>query len=241
MQKIDLKKALIGSISLVVGIASILLMLVPLVQFPYGSLVINGFSSLEFEFPLGIYVDLDWYVILVGTLSIIQIVISAVAILLPILYLCLPKNDTLKSAVLAFDILCFIFSIIYMLEGIIFDVLLEFWDYEGAYTLAYINLIVMAIINVVLIILDFVMKNKEKNDLLQQNDYVNQMLVCEPNSMGMVMQNVKQPQAINYASKLIEAQNLYKVLKDFKMLLDENIITKEEYDYKKGQMLENIK
>ena len=124
MQKIDLKKALVGSISLVIGIASILLMLVPLVQFPYGSLI-NGFSSLEFELPLGIYVDLDWYVIMVGTLSIIQIVISAIAILLPILYLCLPKNHTLKNAVLAFDILCSIFSIVYMVDGILFKVVLE--------------------------------------------------------------------------------------------------------------------
>lgn len=240
MQKIDLKKALVGSISLVIGIASILLMLVPLVQFPYGVLI-NGFSSLEFELPLGIYVDLDWYVIMVGTLSIIQIVISAIAILLPILYLCLPKNHTLKNAVLAFDILCSIFSIVYMVEGIIFKVLLEYWEYESAYTLAYINLIVMAIINVVLIIVDFVMKNKKKNELSLQNDYVNQMFVCEFNNKEMVMHNFKQTQAINYESKLTEAQNLYKVLKDFKMLLDENIITKEEYDYKKGQMLENIK
>lgn len=240
MQKIDLKKALVGSISLVIGIASILLMLVPLVQFPYGVLI-NGFSSLEFELPLGIYVDLDWYVIMVGTLSIIQIVISAIAILLPILYLCLPKNHTLKNAVLAFDILCSIFSIVYMVEGIIFKVLLEYWEYESAYTLAYINLIVMAIINVVLIIVDFVMKNKKKNELPLQSDYVNQMFVCEYNNKEMVMHNFKQAQTINYESKLIEAQNLYKVLKDFKMLLDENIITKEEYDYKKGQMLENIK
>lgn len=240
MQKIDLKKALVGSISLVIGIASILLMLVPLVQFPYGVLI-NGFSSLEFELPLGIYVDLDWYVIMVGTLSIIQIVISAIAILLPILYLCLPKNHTLKNAVLAFDILCSIFSIVYMVEGIIFKVLLEYWEYESAYTLAYINLIVMAIINVVLIIVDFVMKNKKKNELSLQNDYANQMFVCEFNNKEMVMHNFKQTQAINYESKLIEAQNLYQVLKDFKMLLDENIITKEEYDYKKGQMLENIK
>lgn len=240
MQKIDLKKALVGSISLVIGIASILLMLVPLVQFPYGVLI-NGFSSLEFELPLGIYVNLDWYVIMVGTLSIIQIVISAIAILLPILYLCLPKNHTLKNAVLAFDILCSIFSIVYMVEGIIFKVLLEYWEYESAYTLAYINLIVMAIINVVLIIVDFVMKNKKKNELPLQSDYVNQMFACESNNKEMVMQKFKQAQAINYESKLIEAQNLYKVLKDFKMLLDENIITKEEYDYKKGQMLENIK
>ena len=217
----------INGIAIFAAVFMLISLLFPLMSYKvnvfgydYGSVSENAYHFLRFY---SVIVDKYWIIALVGSFTIIIITFS---VLLIILNICSIFKFTDKKILPFITIaVCFLFEIVYMLAGAIIVS-----KYKGNYTtVSFIGLIVMFFIALVYIILVLVLKNIEKKqkrteDILSDNNF---------NKEELFVDNYNIDNNESNDDRVIELLNKYK------SLLDNGVITQEEFNEKKQTLLKN--
>lgn len=217
----------INGIAIFAGVFVLISLLFPLVSYKvnvfgynYGSVSENAYQFLRFY---SVIVNKDWIIALVGSFTIFILTFS---VLLIILNICSIFKFTDKKILPFITIaVCFLFEIVYMLAGVIIVS-----KYKGNYTTtSFIGLIVMFFIALVYIILVLVLKNIEKKqkrteDILSDNNL---------NKKELFVDNY------NVDNNESNDDRVIKLLNKYKSLLDNGVITQEEFNEKKQTLLKN--
>ncbi len=217
----------INGIAIFAGVFVLISLLFPLVSYKvnvfgynYGSVSENAYQFLRFY---SVIVNKDWIIALIGSFTIMIITFS---VLLIILNICSIFKFTDKKILSFITIaVCFLFEIVYMLAGVIIVS-----KYKSNYTTtSFIGLIVMFFIALVYIILVLVLKNIEKKqkrteDILSDNNL---------NKKELFVDNY------NVDNNESNDERVIALLNKYKSLLDNGVITQEEFNEKKQTLLKN--
>lgn len=191
----------------------------------------TGFSMLDFESQLITY-DYEFGAVLLGLMSLTMLLASLAAMGLSVF------NFILKDHKIMFDIIVLIITgviaVTYMFMGIIYvAVFVESYGtslYAKVTTACYVPLILDLLIFGGYIAADKVFATIIKND--QERAQV------APVQATPVQQVVATTAPVQPIEKVENKQDNIELLKKYKELLDDEIITKEEFDAKKKQLLD---
>lgn len=233
----NVKKTLLLTISLVMALFIILSLCINVIQptmklnieeirynrYANGvdlDIIDNGMMLLSFRPQISYSLETwNWLPIILGTISLVILLCGIASIIFSILLFIKFESEKMFSNTII--IIAFITSVLYFVEGIIYLKFLQtFESYSHMYTtLAYIPLIVQLVLFFIYILC--------KKLIPSSLEYVTTQVQNRSNEKNMLENNAKNN---NTLFQLI-------VLEQCKKLLDSGVITQEEFDSKKKELL----
>lgn len=206
----------------------------------------NGFNLLDLKSDFAWW-PFEWKSVILGIFCLLIFVVSIVALVWSVfeLYFILSgkfkKLTQKKSNWIA--LVCWVFSLVYFLCGyisslqLVSELKLE-WYYDETLnaleavkveTFAYIPLIIMSVLLIVYIIMFFIKTKEEKNISVSQDQ---------------IEKNIKEEKKIE--KEILQPKNMslgdsIETLREYKKLLEEEVISQEEFDVIKASLLNKIK
>lgn len=223
MQKKKIKEYILGGIVIIIALLTLIGMAFNLTQAEdYKDIEkiplsadwhASGFSMLKFESDLIPSGDFEWGNAVLGVLNLLHLLSCIIAIGLVIASFIVAKDKKKLFNIIAI-VISVAFSVLYMIEGIVFTTICgDEWQYEFK-TIAFVPLILVAVFVAIYFIVD-------------------KMYVVDGAEGGKEVQSSEQ--ASEPAAKKVDVVQL----KQLKELLDMGAITQEEYDSKKKDILNN--
>lgn len=224
-----IKRLLVGIVVFALGLMTLLTLSIPLLKVDYPILSVmsiyeSGFTLLDLESTVGIDNEMA---IACGVFSLVQLLLSIAAMIFAVVCIFMFNKSTTKKIMRGFAISCFVFIVFYMAWGFAFIGIYRYW-HSPVYTRAYIGFIVGAILFTAYIIC-----TKKLKDDTSQNKKTAKTSDVDSEVTNTATNNAakQHPNNITQASIIAEA------LKQYKELLDCGIITQEEFDKKKREIL----
>lgn len=254
-----IKRLIVGGIVFALGLMTLLTLCIPLLKVsdplidkiitqrlldikPYES----GFTLLDFESSVGMDEEMA---IICGIFSLLQLLLSIATMILAVLCIFVFDKALMKKILRSFAISCIVFIGLYMVWGIVFGGLYKYlhifndgswglysttgsgWTavlYETeTFTLAYIGFIIGALLFISYIVCSLVLKDDigQKEKCGKTNNVVIEATKTESAAQNRQFNN------------LTQANNIAEALKQYKDLLDSGVITQEEFNRKKQEIL----
>lgn len=173
----------------------------------------NGFVWMSFESNIAYGSDWESFAVLLGTISIFQLIFGIVATVMVIINFCTGKPTRKNKGII---IVGFISMLLYAIEGIVYNkVYCNIMNYKSEYfaTVAYIPLVIGLVLVAGLSLLEKFIKETQ--------------VTCSDVAISKSVPNIVQS----------NESDTIKNLAQYKELLDKGIITQEEFDLKKKQLL----
>lgn len=223
------KRLIVGLLAFAVGLMTLLCLAIPLIRMPpeyseglASSLTCEtGFSLMDFNLnrlfasvAAEEYLDDGGIVAAGGALSIIQLLLSIATMIIACLTVFFTKNKVRRGLNIGLTVGCLIFNLVYMIIGIVAVKMFEF--YYPLETLAYLGFIFTALLFIAFIVCEAVLK---EHAISVQNK------VLAPVAATAVH------------TENLSAKEAAEALKQYKELLDDGIITQQEFDKKKAEIL----
>lgn len=267
MKDLTLRKLVICCIAFAMGLVTLCGLAAALASWSYyeygmSTFADTGFSVMGFRTFFIEDGGFEWATTLMGVFAILQLVVAVAALVLSVLALFVFKGKTAYSICKSFVVTCFCFLIWYMIEGIVYSSIAGGY-YIGLTTLAYVPLI----FGVLLFVAYFVcvkmlpekpLRKQEGADgagqaapfgaqqqyaaPAQQYGAPAQQYGAQPQQYGMPAQPQSavpaQPAPAPSVSTVgAEMAECAKLLVKYKELLDQGVITQEEFDTLKAELL----
>ena len=228
MDRFTIKRLIVGILACAVGLMTLLTLAIPFTRVSDLNLAESGFSLLDFSFDDIKGAD-DWMGSVIGVLSLFQLLISLTTMVLSALSIFFFNENLRKRLLLGFTITCLAFTFLYMIIGIVavsvYDTYyLGYSVYFDTSTLAYLGFIFTLLLFVAFIVCDIVIKERSEGSAAP---------AVRP------LRSATQPVALSPEEIRSEhLKNVTDTLKQLKELLDAGILTQEEFDKKKKEVLD---
>lgn len=184
----------------------------------------SGFSFMGFSSFLLEDGNWDWAIILLGMFSIMFLLVGIAGIMLSVLHMFnIIKTSKSITNFVIIEIVC---MFLYMVFGIVITAIANsvstyYFDYESGFkTVAFVPLIIGTIFTVAYFIAP---------------QAINKFMIASTNDN---LQKTQTPNKIHNTNTKIANIDITVELKKYKELLDSDIITKEDFDKKKAQLLD---
>lgn len=266
MKDLTLRKLVICCIAFAMGLVTLCGLAAALVSQNYygiSTVADTGFSVMGFRTFFIEDGGFEWATTLMGVFAILQLVVAVAALVLSVLALFVFKGKTAYSICKSFIITCFCFLCWYMIEGIVYSSIAGGY-YIGLTTLAYVPLIFGVLLFVayfvcVKMLPEKPLRKQEGADSAgqaapygAQQQYAApaqpqygapaQQYGAQPQQYGMPAQPQSavpaQPApALSVSTVGAEMAECAKLLVKYKELLDQGVITQEEFDTLKAELL----
>lgn len=267
MKDLTLRKLVICCIAFAMGLVTLCGLAAALVSQNYydiSTVADTGFSVMGFRTFFIEDGGFEWATTLMGVFAILQLVVAVAALVLSVLALFVFKGKTAYSICKSFIITCFCFLIWYMIEGIVYSSIAGGY-YIGLTTLAYVPLIFGVLLFVayfvcVKMLPEKPLRKQEGADGAgqaapygaqqqyaapaqpQQYGAPAQQYGAQPQQYGMPAQPqsaapVQSAPAPSVSTVGAEMAECAKLLVKYKELLDQGVITQEEFDTLKAELL----
>ena len=251
--KFTKNRLIYGCIIFALALMTLLTLCIPLWSCPDVKLSESGFTLLDYKSDS---LDMaDEFVGILATWFLLQLIFSVVAMVFSVLSVFFFEDKTVNKLFLGFAVTCLIFSLLYMLLGIIanrveyrylyvgwdsnnnsfyFGMTTSIWSDKNLYfdviTLAYISFIIEVLIFALYILCRCLIKENADDVVLQKikNDVANSDIVG-------IAKPREQPREQSF-NDLGSSKAVVEVLKQYKELLDSGIITQEEFDMEKQKI-----
>lgn len=245
--------------SLIIALLSLLSLTVPLLELRtvVGDVFIaseNGFEFMSFK-SLFISDEFENFIPPLGILAIFQLVTSIISMCITIFYLVVkPYKPNLINTLISLNSF---FCILYAIEGIVFDGLYHkygFW-YMGnllneeafsAHTLSYIPLIICFVLLVIYLYLNYYFNKTEKSpkkltmSTMPSTSSNKDKALLTPTMLEQV-NALQEPFNISQQKLYVsDKENDIELLKKYKNLLDEGILSQEEFNSIKQNILKKL-
>lgn len=250
LKSIPLKKWLEFAFTFVIGLLTLLALCFPLQQVTIGGLLTfqeNAFDMFDFN-SIFMSADFEWGSTVLGVIGIVQLVVSIILIIVSILNF-INKRDSLVSKVIIG--ICIFFCLVYLIEGPLLNALYnKYGTYIDGYgvisgevvsvtTLSYLPFILAVIFLVAYLCID---KYVVSGGAVSENDSIKITKKQDLNADTISNQNNGKIDKNDEEGKEIipnEDNDIVSQLKTYKELLDSGILTQEEFDKLKKEILEN--
>lgn len=217
----SIKRLILGILFFAIGLMTLLTLCCPLWKLI--DLPENGFSLLDFkaEYHNWNYMLDDGVIIVGGIFAILQLILSVAGMTFAVLNIFFFSEKTVMKIFLGLAIPCLCLTFGYMLLGVIYWKTND-WKMNDITSLSYIGFIFVSLLFIAYLICNGLVKNKK---------YVTKKQESSPIASPAESATQTITQDVNNAQMIAEA------LKTYKELLDNGIITQEEFDEKKKQFL----
>ena len=226
------KKNILCGVSLFIAIMTLVALAFPVIVIEakiygtsLGKLSESGFDFLSFESRI---FDYDWAITLVGVLCLVQLIISIVLIGLNAISIFYFDEDKAFKFSMLTIIICFILNLMYLIEGC---VAVSTFHNSNYYTLTYVAFILNILFTFAYI--GFIYYTK-KVDLENRNNF---KYMQKQNNIAKITNNTNSYIENSSGVNIDKESSNIDMLKKYKQLLDEGIITQEEFDKKKDKLL----
>ena len=253
MKDLTLRKLVICCIAFAMGLVTLCGLAAALVSQNYygiSTVADTGFSVMGFRTFFIEDEGFEWATTLMGVFAILQLVVAVAALVLSVLALLVFKGKTAYGICKSFIITCFCFLIWYMIEGIVYSSIAGGY-YIGLTTLAYVPLIFGVLLFVAYFVCVKMLPEKPLRKQAgadgagQAAPYGAQQqyaVPAQPQQYGMPAQPQSavpaQPAPAPSVSTVgAEMAECAKLLVKYKELLDQGVITQEEFDTLKAELL----
>lgn len=220
--KFTIKRLILGIIVFVLGLMTLLTLCMPFTKVDALGLSETGFSLFDFSFDemrgaSGAEASI------IGILSIFQLLVSLATMVFAVITVIFFEDGAAKKLTMGLSIACLVFTFLYMLIGIIacsiyttyYIASMEF----PTSTIAYLGFIFAALLFTGYIVCGIFIKERTVSDKTEK------------------VEIVSETPAARTAEHINSAKDIAESLKQYKELLDSGIITQEEFDEKKNEIL----
>lgn len=217
-----IKRLVSGIIVFTLGLMTLLTLCIPFTRVDALGFSETGFSLFDFSFDemrgaSGAEASI------IGILSIFQLLVSIATMVFAVVIVFFFSDGAAKKLTMGLSITCLVFTFLYMLIGIIACSIYTTYYVMGVgfptSTLAYLGFIFAALLFAAYVVCGIVMKEGTASDRSEKT---------EAASATPVPRN---------AERVTSAKDIAESLKQYKELLDSGIITQEEFDEKKNEIL----
>lgn len=258
MKDLTLRKLVICCIAFAMGLVTLCGLAAALVSQNYygiSTVADTGFSVMGFRTFFIEDGGFEWATTLMGVFAILQLVVAVAALVLSVLALLVFKGKTAYGICKSFIITCFCFLIWYMIEGIVYSSIAGGY-YIGLTTLAYVPLIFGVLLFVAYFVCVKMLPEKPlrkqagadgagqaaPHGAQQQYAAPAQQYGAQPQQYGMPAQPqpavpAQPAPALSVSTVGAEMAECAKLLVKYKELLDQGVITQEEFDTLKAELL----
>ncbi len=240
MKSITIKKLFLSLLTIAIGITTLCALNLPI--FTANNVSECGFSLLDFNMREEDYILNKWLTIIMGISANLQLLIGLATIIIPIVcFFILPERQSISASKIPI-ILCVIMNVIYSVEGILYSITLKKFFTElkyELYTSAYIGLIIIVLFLIFYIIFYYTIKdNKVINmNTLKKLFSNNELAIAnyQPSNTGSAK---ILPKTNSTTDKIKQFDKMAELLNGYKVMVDNNIITQEEFEQKKKDLLD---
>ncbi len=262
MKDLTLRKLVICCIAFAMGLVTLCGLAAALASWSYyeygmSTFADTGFSVMGFRTFFIEDGGFEWATTLMGVFAILQLVVAVAALVLSVLALFVFKGKTAYSICKSFVVTCFCFLIWYMIEGIVYSSIAGGY-YIGLTTLAYVPLIFGVLLFVAYFVCVKMLPEKPLRKQAgadgagQAAPYGAQQQYAAPAQQYSASAQPQQYGAPAQPQSAVPAQSApapsvstvgaemaecAKLLVKYKELLDQGVITQEEFDTLKAELL----